>query len=59
MLGSGEKICNHSGMWEGAEPKCISKFRFDKSRIVKMITNFQLFAFNNTSILFLQIPISI
>ncbi|CAB4004411.1 Hypothetical predicted protein [Paramuricea clavata] len=24
MLGSGEKICNKSGMWEGAEPKCIN-----------------------------------
>ncbi|CAB4038746.1 Hypothetical predicted protein, partial [Paramuricea clavata] len=23
MLGSGQKICNKSGMWEGAEPKCI------------------------------------
>jgi hypothetical protein len=28
MLGSGEKICNKSGMWEGAEPKCISKFHY-------------------------------
>ncbi|CAB4014990.1 CUB and sushi domain-containing 3-like [Paramuricea clavata] len=24
MLGSGQKICNKSGMWEGAEPKCIN-----------------------------------
>ncbi|XP_028402727.1 CUB and sushi domain-containing protein 3-like [Dendronephthya gigantea] len=23
ILGSGQKICNESGMWEGAEPKCI------------------------------------
>ena len=23
MLGSGEKICNTSGMWEGAEPQCV------------------------------------
>ena len=26
ILGSGEKICNTSGLWEGSEPKCISKF---------------------------------
>ena len=26
IFGSGQKICNKSGMWEGAEPKCISEF---------------------------------
>ena len=36
MLGSGEKICNTSGMWEGAEPQC----------------NFRKCVYNNLFILF-------
>ena len=31
MVGSGRKICNKGGMWDGAEPQCISKFHFSVS----------------------------